>query len=48
MQSKEVTVGAYEKFVANTGYKTQAEKNKGCAYYLNGEPVWEANLNWRK
>ncbi|ATC85197.1 MULTISPECIES: SUMF1/EgtB/PvdO family nonheme iron enzyme [Pseudoalteromonas] len=47
MQSKEVTVGAYEKFVANTGYKTQAEKNKGCAYYLNGEPVWEANLNWR-
>ena len=47
MQSKEVTVGAYEKFVANTGYKTQAEQNKGCAYYLNGEPVWEANLNWR-
>ncbi|MBQ4799475.1 SUMF1/EgtB/PvdO family nonheme iron enzyme [Pseudoalteromonas sp. MMG006] len=47
MQSKEVTVGDYEKFVANTGYKTQAEQNKGCAYYLNGEPVWEANLNWR-
>jgi formylglycine-generating enzyme required for sulfatase activity len=47
MQNKEVTVGAYEKFVANTGYKTQAEQNKGCAYYLNGEPVWEANLNWR-
>ncbi|KDC52213.1 SUMF1/EgtB/PvdO family nonheme iron enzyme [Pseudoalteromonas fuliginea] len=47
MQSREVTVGAYEKFVANTGYKTQAEQNKGCAYYLNGEPVWEANLNWR-
>ena len=47
MQSREVTVGDYEKFVANTGYKTQAEQNKGCAYYLNGEPVWEANLNWR-
>ena len=47
MQSKEVTVGDYEKFVANTAYKTEAEINKGCAYYLNGEPVWEAALNWR-
>ncbi|WP_405598742.1 MULTISPECIES: SUMF1/EgtB/PvdO family nonheme iron enzyme [unclassified Pseudoalteromonas] len=47
MQSKEVTVGAYEKFVLNSGYKTQAEQGKGCAYYLNGEPVWETNLNWR-
>ena len=47
MQSKEVTVGAYEKFVLNSGYKTQAEQGNGCAYYLNGEPVWETNLNWR-
>lgn len=47
MQSKEVTVGAFEKFVNETQYKTEAEKGKGCAYYLNGEPVWEANLNWR-
>ncbi|MEZ7279085.1 SUMF1/EgtB/PvdO family nonheme iron enzyme [Pseudoalteromonas sp. 68 DY56-GL68] len=47
MQSKEVSVGEYEQFVANTGYKTEAEKNRGCAYYLNGEPVWEATLNWR-
>ncbi len=47
MQSKEVSVGEYELFVANTGYKTEAEKNSGCAYYLNGEPVWEATLNWR-
>tara|TARA_Y100000782_G_scaffold102893_1_gene119618 strand:+ start:31 stop:2064 length:2034 start_codon:yes stop_codon:yes gene_type:complete len=47
MQSKEVSVSEYEQFVANTGYKTEAEKNRGCAYYLNGEPVWEATLNWR-
>lgn len=47
MQSKEVSVGEYEQFVANTGYKTEAEKARGCAYYLNGEPVWEATLNWR-
>lgn len=47
MQSKEVTVGAFEKFVNETQYKTEAEKSKGCAYYLNGEPVWEASLNWR-
>ncbi|WP_209328277.1 SUMF1/EgtB/PvdO family nonheme iron enzyme [Pseudoalteromonas sp. PA2MD11] len=47
MQSKEVSVVEYEQFVANTGYKTEAEKDRGCAYYLNGEPVWEATLNWR-
>ena len=47
MQSKEVSVCEYEQFVANTGYKTEAEKDRGCAYYLNGEPVWEATLNWR-
>ena len=47
MQSKEVSVGAYKQFVTNSGYKTEAERNRGCAYYLNGEPVWEANLNWR-
>ncbi|WP_462178325.1 SUMF1/EgtB/PvdO family nonheme iron enzyme [Pseudoalteromonas gelatinilytica] len=47
MQIKEVSVGEYEQFVANTGYKTEAEKDRGCAYYLNGEPVWEATLNWR-
>lgn len=43
-QSKEVTVGA---FVNETQYKTEAEKGKGCAYYLNGEPVLEESLNWR-
>jgi formylglycine-generating enzyme required for sulfatase activity len=47
MQSKEVTVGEYQKFVSNTGYKTEAELNRGCSYYLNGEPVWEVSLNWR-
>ncbi|CAM4187022.1 SUMF1/EgtB/PvdO family nonheme iron enzyme [Pseudoalteromonas ostreae] len=47
MQNKEVTVGAYQKFVSNTNYKTEAERNRGCAYYLNGEPVWEVGFNWR-
>ncbi|WP_404341249.1 SUMF1/EgtB/PvdO family nonheme iron enzyme [Pseudoalteromonas mariniglutinosa] len=48
MHSKEVTVGEYEQFVANTGYRTEAERSRGCAYYLNGEPVWETALNWRE
>ncbi len=39
-----IPVGA---FVNETQYKTEAEKGKGCAYYLNGEPVWEESLNWR-
>ena len=47
MNEKEVTVGEYNEFVADTAYKTEAESGQGCAYYLNGEPVWEASLNWQ-
>lgn len=47
MQVNEVTVAEFDAFVTSTAYKTDAENAKGCAYYLNGEPVWDANLNWR-
>lgn len=47
IHDKEVTVAEYNEFVAATGYQTEAESGEGCAYYLNGEPVWEATLNWR-
>jgi len=47
MQSKEVTVFEFRRFVQSTGYKTDAEKEKGCAYYRNGEPVWELDYNWQ-
>lgn len=46
MQSTEVTVGQYRQFVTSTGYQTEAEKGKGCAYYKNGEPIWELEYNW--
>ncbi|RJE76831.1 sulfatase modifying factor 1 [Pseudoalteromonas citrea] len=46
MQSKEVTVGEYRQFINSTGYQTEAEKGKGCAYYKNGEPVWELDYKW--
>ncbi len=45
--AKEVTVSEYQTFVDNTNYRTEAEQGKGCAYYLNGEPVWEPSLNWK-
>ncbi|OUL57484.1 SUMF1/EgtB/PvdO family nonheme iron enzyme [Pseudoalteromonas ulvae] len=47
MHKKEVTVGQYQTFVAESNYTTEAETGKGCAYYLNGEPVWEPGLNWK-
>ena len=47
MSDKEVTVSEYNEFVSDTGYQTEAESGQGCAYYLNGEPVWEATLNWK-
>ncbi|MEK0161202.1 SUMF1/EgtB/PvdO family nonheme iron enzyme [Pseudoalteromonas piscicida] len=46
MQSTEVTVAAFRRFTQSTGYKTLAEQGKGCAYYKNGEPVWELEYNW--
>ena len=47
MQSKEVTVSEFRRFVENTGYRSTAEKEKGCAYYRNGEPVWETEYSWK-
>ncbi|WP_440054882.1 SUMF1/EgtB/PvdO family nonheme iron enzyme [Pseudoalteromonas sp. T1lg65] len=47
MQSSEVTVAEFRRFVDSTGFKTLAEKGKGCAHYQNGEPVWELEYNWQ-
>jgi len=47
MNAKEVSVSQYNSFVLETNYVTEAESGKGCAYYLNGEPVWEPSLNWK-
>ncbi|EAR28715.1 hypothetical protein PTD2_06724 [Pseudoalteromonas tunicata D2] len=47
MHEKEVTVGQYHAFINESNYITEAEAGKGCAYYLNGEPVWEQSLNWK-
>ncbi|MBC3766117.1 SUMF1/EgtB/PvdO family nonheme iron enzyme [Neptunicella marina] len=43
----EVTVADFNKFVEQTSYVTDAEKERGCAYYEGGEPVWQENLSWR-
>ncbi|MBQ4849538.1 formylglycine-generating enzyme family protein [Pseudoalteromonas sp. MMG012] len=46
MQNTEVTVAQFRSFITSTGYQTEAEKGKGCAYYKNGEPIWELDYNW--
>ncbi|WP_125558567.1 SUMF1/EgtB/PvdO family nonheme iron enzyme [Pseudoalteromonas rubra] len=47
MQSKEVTVAEFRRFIDSSQYVTEAEKGKGCAHYKNGEPVWEIDFSWR-
>lgn len=46
---QEVTVAAFAKFVAATGYRTEAESGGGCQEYLVPRYRWEANpaRNWR-
>ncbi|GGD71378.1 formylglycine-generating enzyme family protein [Lacimicrobium alkaliphilum] len=43
----EITVADFRSFVEETSYVTDAEKDKGCAYYDQGAPVWQEQLNWR-
>lgn len=43
----EVTVGDFQRFVEATSYVTAAEKGKGCAFYENGTPIWNEQLNWK-
>lgn len=47
ISENEVTVGAFQIFVEATSYVTDAEKDKGCAYYENGKAIFEENRNWR-
>ena len=43
----EITVAQFQQFVAATSYVTEAEKERGCAFYEGGRPVWQEDLNWR-
>ncbi|MBT1063936.1 SUMF1/EgtB/PvdO family nonheme iron enzyme [Bowmanella sp. Y26] len=43
----EVTVADFRRFVEETSYVTDAEKERGCAFYEQGSPVWQDQLNWR-
>jgi formylglycine-generating enzyme required for sulfatase activity len=48
--SKEVTVGSFRKFVAATGYKTDAEENrgnaKGCWALKDNKWGWQEGYSW--
>ena len=43
----EINVKAFEIFVNATSYVTEAEKQKGCAAYEDGQAVWKDDRNWR-
>jgi formylglycine-generating enzyme required for sulfatase activity len=43
----EISVRAFGIFVNSTSYVTDAEKQKGCAAYEDGQAMWEDNRNWR-
>lgn len=43
----EVTVAQFHSFVAETNYKTDAEKDGGCIVTVNKERVLRADVNWR-
>jgi formylglycine-generating enzyme required for sulfatase activity len=43
----EISVKAFETFVSATSYVTEAEKQKGCAAYEDGQAVWKDDRNWR-
>ncbi|MEP1448656.1 MAG: SUMF1/EgtB/PvdO family nonheme iron enzyme [Paraglaciecola sp.] len=43
----EISVKAFETFVNSTSYVTDAEKQKGCAAYEDGQAVWKEDRNWR-
>jgi formylglycine-generating enzyme required for sulfatase activity len=50
--AKEVTVGSFRKFVAATGYKTDAEENrgnaKGCWAWKDDKWDWREGYSWDK
>ena len=43
----EITVADFRKFVNDTAYVTEAEKNGSCAVLQNGMPKFDDSLNWR-
>jgi len=50
MGQHEVTVGDFRRFFNDTGYKTDAEKRKGCYVYDADGDSWgeKKEANWRK
>ncbi|MDM8558418.1 SUMF1/EgtB/PvdO family nonheme iron enzyme [Candidatus Parabeggiatoa sp. HSG14] len=43
----EVTVGEFRRFVKATGYKTEAEKGRGCFMYDGNAWNYQKDVNWR-
>lgn len=48
MSEYEVTVGEFRKFVEDSGYKTEAEREKGCFHWISGRWQKDRKRNWMK
>ncbi|MDF7821831.1 SUMF1/EgtB/PvdO family nonheme iron enzyme [Runella sp. MFBS21] len=47
MAKYETTVAEFEQFVEDTGYQTQAEKEKGSTVFVNGKWEKKSGVSWR-
>ncbi len=47
LAAREVTVGEFRAFVEATGYRTEAEKGKGCATWDGAKWAYDAKRSWR-
>ncbi|RQV94580.1 hypothetical protein EH221_07275 [bacterium] len=47
MGKYEVTVAEFDKFISETGYQTDAEKNDGSYFLMGSELEKKASVNWR-
>lgn len=43
----QTTVADFKRFITQTQYVTESEEGLGCATFIDGQPVYDATLNWR-
>ena len=43
----QTTIADFKRFVTQSKYVTEAEAGQGCAIFVDGQPQYDATLNWR-
>ncbi|MFT5879342.1 MAG: sulfatase activating formylglycine-generating enzyme [Moritella sp.] len=47
MAQNQTTIADFRHFVMQSKYVTEAEAGQGCATFVDGQPTYDATLNWR-